>query len=208
MFPCGERVAPLGRHPLRVRSFRLPPLILTLVCGNTGQVNTPAGRRVLADLVNEFAAVRLSLDVSGNGPRLLVEDLEGGEQVFFVRWSWPASPWPPLRTVRSGCGSATTAANVDGRDNRERAPCRPGRTGHDRDVAAARRDTARAGRRGDAPPRCPPPDSGMPTSTGSWSARRRASGRTGWASASPPPPGSRICASWSTSRSRAPRPLP
>lgn len=37
---------------------------------------------MLANLVNEFAAVRLSLDVNGNGPRLLVEDLESGEQVF------------------------------------------------------------------------------------------------------------------------------
>jgi hypothetical protein len=37
---------------------------------------------VLADLVNEFAAVRLSLDVNGNGPRLLVEDLESGEHIF------------------------------------------------------------------------------------------------------------------------------
>ena len=37
---------------------------------------------MLAELVNEFAAVRVSLDVNGNGPRLLVEDLEGGEQVF------------------------------------------------------------------------------------------------------------------------------
>jgi hypothetical protein len=47
------------------------------------EVNTPAaGRRALADLVNEFAAVRLSLDVAGNGPRLLVEDLESGEHVF------------------------------------------------------------------------------------------------------------------------------
>ncbi|MCV7278125.1 hypothetical protein H7J88_00455 [Mycolicibacterium flavescens] len=45
-------------------------------------MNTPAGRRVLAELANEFAAVRLSLDVSGNGPRLLVEDLESGEHVF------------------------------------------------------------------------------------------------------------------------------
>jgi hypothetical protein len=45
-------------------------------------VNTPAGRRALAELVNEFAAVRVSLDVNGNGPRLLLEDLEGGEQVF------------------------------------------------------------------------------------------------------------------------------
>ncbi|MDT5222292.1 MAG: hypothetical protein QOF15_4397 [Mycobacterium sp.] len=45
-------------------------------------MDTPPGRRELAELVNEFAAVRVSLDVSGNGPRLLVEDLEGGEQVF------------------------------------------------------------------------------------------------------------------------------
>jgi hypothetical protein len=45
-------------------------------------VDTPAGRRVLAELINEFAAVRLSLDESGNGPRLLVEDLESGEQIF------------------------------------------------------------------------------------------------------------------------------
>ena len=82
MFPCEERLTPLSLRAIRKRALRLPPLILTLVCGNTGQVNTPAGRRVLADLVNEFAAVRLSLDVSGNGPRLLVEDLEGGEQVF------------------------------------------------------------------------------------------------------------------------------
>jgi hypothetical protein len=37
---------------------------------------------VLAELVNEFAAVRLSLDANGNGPRLLVEDLETGDHVF------------------------------------------------------------------------------------------------------------------------------
>jgi hypothetical protein len=46
-------------------------------------VNTAVpGRRVLADLVNEFAAVRLSLDVNGNGPRLLVEDLESDAHIF------------------------------------------------------------------------------------------------------------------------------
>lgn len=45
-------------------------------------MNTPVERRVLAELVNEFAAVKLSLDLSGNGPRLHVEDLETGEQVF------------------------------------------------------------------------------------------------------------------------------
>jgi hypothetical protein len=45
-------------------------------------VTSSAERRELAELVNEFAAVRLSLDISGNGPRLLVEDLESGEHVF------------------------------------------------------------------------------------------------------------------------------
>lgn len=62
----------------------IPPssLLLTLVCGKTGQVSTPSGRRELAELVNEFAAVRVSLDINGNGPRLLVEDLESGEHVF------------------------------------------------------------------------------------------------------------------------------
>lgn len=57
-------------------------LILTVVCGNTWQVTSSAGRRELAELVNEFAAVRVSLDVNGNGPRLLVEDLESGQHVF------------------------------------------------------------------------------------------------------------------------------
>lgn len=37
---------------------------------------------MLAELVNEFAAVRLSLDVSGNGPRLLIENVDDGTQVF------------------------------------------------------------------------------------------------------------------------------
>ena len=40
---------------------------------------------MLAELVNEFAAVRVSLDLNGNGPRLLIEDLadlEGNEHIF------------------------------------------------------------------------------------------------------------------------------
>jgi hypothetical protein len=45
-------------------------------------VTTPVGRRVLAELVNEFAAVRVSLDLNGNGPRLLIEDLEGNAHIF------------------------------------------------------------------------------------------------------------------------------
>jgi hypothetical protein len=39
-------------------------------------------RRELAIMINEFAAVRLWLDSAGNGPRLLVEDLETGDEVF------------------------------------------------------------------------------------------------------------------------------
>ena len=45
-------------------------------------MTTPVGRRVLAELVNEFAAVRVSLDLNGNGPRLLIEDLEDSGQIF------------------------------------------------------------------------------------------------------------------------------
>ncbi|MFF1732170.1 hypothetical protein [Streptomyces sp. NPDC058247] len=36
----------------------------------------------LAELVNEFAAVRIALDTVGNGPRLLIEDLETGARTF------------------------------------------------------------------------------------------------------------------------------
>ncbi|WP_396266473.1 MULTISPECIES: hypothetical protein [Gordonia] len=39
-------------------------------------------RRELASLINEFAAVRLSLDSTGNGDRLLVEDLESDDHIF------------------------------------------------------------------------------------------------------------------------------
>ncbi|WP_024795214.1 hypothetical protein [Tomitella biformata] len=42
----------------------------------------PGKRKLLAELANEFAAVRVSLDVSGNGPRLLVEDAEGEGEIF------------------------------------------------------------------------------------------------------------------------------
>lgn len=46
----------------------------------------PAHRRVkrreLARLANEFAVVNVWLDETGNGPRLLVEDAETGDQVF------------------------------------------------------------------------------------------------------------------------------
>jgi hypothetical protein len=82
MFACRYGLRPLGAHSIDRSLIGILALILTVVCGKTNQVNTPAGRRVLAELSNEFAAVRLSLDVNGNGPRLLVEDLDGGEQIF------------------------------------------------------------------------------------------------------------------------------
>jgi hypothetical protein len=39
-------------------------------------------RRELAELRNEFATVRVTLDQRGNGPRLLVEDLESGAEIL------------------------------------------------------------------------------------------------------------------------------
>jgi hypothetical protein len=43
----------------------------------------PGDRRVeLATLVNEFAAVRVSLDRFGHDPRLLVEDIETGDEIL------------------------------------------------------------------------------------------------------------------------------
>lgn len=48
-----------------------------------GQVGAArVNRRPLAELANEFAVVHLSLDESGNGPRLLVEDAESGDHIF------------------------------------------------------------------------------------------------------------------------------
>ena len=85
MVPCSQVDHHYARPQISLRPLAPTAsiaLLLTLVCGKTGQVNTSAGRRELAELVNEFAAVRLSLDVNGNGPRLLVEDLESGEHVF------------------------------------------------------------------------------------------------------------------------------
>jgi hypothetical protein len=43
-----------------------------------------ADRIPLAELANEFAAVRVSLDRTGNGPRLLVEDVESGGSVWLT----------------------------------------------------------------------------------------------------------------------------
>jgi hypothetical protein len=41
-----------------------------------------SGERELAVLANEFATVKVSLDTRGNGPRLLVEDLEDGSKIW------------------------------------------------------------------------------------------------------------------------------
>jgi hypothetical protein len=38
--------------------------------------------RALAVLRNEFASVRVALDERGNGPRLLVQDLENGAEIL------------------------------------------------------------------------------------------------------------------------------
>jgi hypothetical protein len=39
-------------------------------------------QRELAELRNEFASVRITLDERGNGPRLLVEDLETRAEIL------------------------------------------------------------------------------------------------------------------------------
>jgi hypothetical protein len=46
------------------------------------ETDPSTGRTELAELRNEFALVRLSLDERGNGPRLLVEDLETGAEIL------------------------------------------------------------------------------------------------------------------------------
>ncbi|MCW2945718.1 MAG: hypothetical protein JWR24_2435 [Actinoallomurus sp.] len=47
-----------------------------------GTGNTDPGRRPLTELRNEFASVRITLDERGNGPRLLVQDLETGAEIL------------------------------------------------------------------------------------------------------------------------------
>lgn len=50
------------------------------VPGNNGHTGRPARR--LAELRNEFASVRVALDERGNGPRLLIQDLETGAEIL------------------------------------------------------------------------------------------------------------------------------
>jgi hypothetical protein len=53
--------------------------------GNTnrqdGTVAGPAGQGSF-QLTSEFASVQVSLDRNANGPRLLVRDLESGDQIY------------------------------------------------------------------------------------------------------------------------------
>jgi hypothetical protein len=48
----------------------------------SGDPRPTSGERELAVLANEFATVRVSLDTRGNGPRLLVEDVEDGSKIW------------------------------------------------------------------------------------------------------------------------------
>lgn len=50
--------------------------------GASGYGRSEKGRRELAELRNEFAAVRIALDVRGNGPRLLAQDTESGAEIL------------------------------------------------------------------------------------------------------------------------------
>jgi hypothetical protein len=44
---------------------------------------SPRGRQVeLATLINEFAAVRVSLDTLGHDARLLIQDIETGDEIL------------------------------------------------------------------------------------------------------------------------------
>lgn len=74
-------------------------------------------------LANEFAAVRISLDTSGNGPRLLVEDLDSQDRIF-------------LSPLELACFCEATSEDRDDwlrvgnyRDERRPRPARPVRTG-------------------------------------------------------------------------------
>lgn len=58
-----------------------PPVPAVNSDGATGPGAT-SGERELAVIGNEFATVRLVLDTHGNGPRLLVEDVENGSRIW------------------------------------------------------------------------------------------------------------------------------
>jgi len=64
------------------------------------------GECELAVVANEFATVRVALDTRGNGPRLLVEDLENGAQILLSPLELAslclASPQDRLEWLRVG----------------------------------------------------------------------------------------------------------
>lgn len=84
----------------------------------------PVNRRELATLANEFAAVRVSLDTTGNGPRLLVEDLETGDDIFLSPLELAclclATPEDRLQWLRVGAYRDERVPLPDGVDPRTR----------------------------------------------------------------------------------------
>lgn len=64
-------MAAVDRNRGSIVNFELPP------APERGPAPTE-----LAELRNEFAAVRIALDERGNGPRLLVQDMENGVEIY------------------------------------------------------------------------------------------------------------------------------
>ena len=50
---------------------------------------------VIGEVVSEFAAVRVSIDASGNGPRLRLEDLRTGQVGFLDALELETLAWLP-----------------------------------------------------------------------------------------------------------------
>ncbi|MCW2547898.1 MAG: hypothetical protein JWN96_2358 [Mycobacterium sp.] len=67
---------------------------------------TPNDRVELATLINEFAAVRISLDRAGHDARLLVTDVESGEEILLspieLAALCQATPEDRLNWLRTG----------------------------------------------------------------------------------------------------------
>ncbi|CAN5152842.1 hypothetical protein BH09ACT12_BH09ACT12_05930 [soil metagenome] len=85
----------------------------------------PVTRRELATLANEFAAVRVSLDATGNGPRLLVEDVETGDEIFLSPLELAclclATPEDRLQWMRVGAYRDERKPVLDGVDPQDRS---------------------------------------------------------------------------------------
>jgi hypothetical protein len=48
---------------------------------NAGSPQQPSTRVELASLINEFAAVRVTLDTAGHDSRLVITDIESGDEI-------------------------------------------------------------------------------------------------------------------------------